>query len=284
MVSSKPKYHIHIDSKHNLLDLKLGEVWQYRDLIMLFVKRSFTVSYKQTILGPLWQFINPLISSITYMVVFGTIAGLGTDGVPQMLFYLFGTAFWGYFSSCLTTNSGTFVGNAGLFGKVYFPRLTVPISNVCSAIIRLGIQMILVVVLLAYYIAKGIVMPHWIGWILIPIEILQLGLLGMGVGTIISSLTTKYRDLSVLVGFAVSLWMYATPVVYPLSQITNDNLKSIIMLNPVTMPMESLRWAILGVGKLDFCYLLYSWLVTIIVALGGIMIFNKVEKTFMDTV
>jgi lipopolysaccharide transport system permease protein len=218
------------------------------------------------------------------MVVFGTIAGLSTDGVPQMLFYLFGTAFWGYFSSCLTTNSGTFVGNAGLFGKVYFPRLTVPISNVCSAIIRLGIQMILVVVLLAYYIAKGIVMPHWIGWILIPIEILQLGLLGMGVGTIISSLTTKYRDLSVLVGFAVSLWMYATPVVYPLSQITNENLKSIIMLNPVTMPMEALRWAILGVGKLDFCYLLYSWLVTIIVALGGIMIFSKVEKTFMDTV
>jgi lipopolysaccharide transport system permease protein len=219
------------------------------------------------------------------MVVFGGIAGLSTDGIPQMLFYLFGTAFWGYFSSCLTNNSGTFVSNSGLFGKVYFPRLTVPISNVCTAIIRLGIQMSLVVVLLIYYIFKGVVTPHWVGWLFIPAEIAHLGLLGMGLGVIISSLTTKYRDLNVLVSFAVHLWMYATPVVYPLSQLSQGgSLRQIMLLNPVTMPMEVLRWAVLGEGAVDIRYLVYSWIVTVIIVLAGIVIFNKVEKTFMDTV
>jgi lipopolysaccharide transport system permease protein len=219
------------------------------------------------------------------MVVFGGIAGLSTDGIPQMLFYLFGTAFWGYFSSCLTNNSGTFVSNSGLFGKVYFPRLTVPVSNVCTAIIRLGIQMSLVAVLLIYYIFKGVVAPHWVGWLFIPVEIVHLGLLGMGLGVIISSLTTKYRDLNVLVGFAVHLWMYATPVVYPLSQLSQGgSLRQVMLLNPVTMPMEVLRWAVLGEGAVDIRYLVYSWIVTVMIVLAGIVIFNKVEKTFMDTV
>jgi lipopolysaccharide transport system permease protein len=277
-------HHIHIDAGHHLFDLKLKEVWRYRDLIVLFTKRSFTVSYKQTILGPLWLFINPLVSSFIYMVVFGGIAGLGTDGIPQLLFYLFGTAVWSYFSSCLTNNAGTFVSNAGLFGKVYFPRLTIPISNVLCSIIRLGIQMSLVLVLLIYYMIKGTVMPHWAGWLLIPVEVVHLGLMGMGLGTIVSSLTTKYRDLSVLVTFTVQLWMYATPVVYPLSELPQGSLRSMLMWNPVTMPMEVLRWAILGTGTVEAGYLLYSWMFTIFVSAVGVMIFNKVERTFMDTV
>lgn len=277
-------YHIEITSKHNWWDLKLKEVWQYRDLIILFTKKSFTVSYKQTILGPAWLFINPIISSLIYCFIFGGIAGMSTDGVPQMLFYLSGNAIWSYFSGCVTKNASTFTGNAGVFGKVYFPRLTTPISNVLSSVIQFGIQMIMVLLFLGYYVITGQVSPNWISWLLIPVVLIHLGLMGLGVGIIISSMTTKYRDLSVLVGFGVQLWMYITPVVYPLSQAGNGGLRTLLLINPVTAPVEVFRYAILGQGSIDPIFLAWSWLFTIIVLIAGIMVFNKVEKTFMDTV
>ena len=278
------KYHTHISSKHKLLDLKLKEVWQYRDLIWLFTQRSFVLTYKQTILGPAWIFLNPLISSMMYAFVFGGIAGIGTDGVPQMLFYLCSNAVWAYFSTCVTKNANAFTANAGVFGKVYFPRLTTPISNVLSAVIQFGVQMVMVLIFLVYYLIRGEVTVMLLRWLWIPLVLLHLGLLGMGFGIIVSSLTTKYRDLSVLVGFGVQLWMYATPVVYPISEITEGWMRTIIMINPVTPSVELLRYAMLGQGTVNWTYYGLSWLMTIAIAFLGIIIFNKVEKTFMDTV
>lgn len=281
---TKQTYHIHISSKHRMLDLNLREVWQYRDLITLFTKRTFTLTYKQTILGPVWLFLNPLISSVIYAFVFGGIAGIGTDGIPSLLFYMSGNAIWIFFSGCVTKNASTFTANANVFGKVYFPRLTIPISNVLSSVIQFGIQMLLVLVLLIYYVVAGAVHPHWGAWLLIPLVLIHLGLLGLGCGIIISSLTTKYRDLAILVTFGVQLWMYITPVVYPLSQLGDSWMKTILMINPVTAPVEMFRYALLGQGTIMPGYLAYSWVVTIAVVIVGIMIFNKVEKTFMDTV
>lgn len=278
------KYHTHISSKHRLLDLNLKEVWQYRDLILLFTKRNFTVTYKQTVLGPAWLFLNPLISSIIYAFVFGGIAGIGTDGIPSILFYMCSNAIWIFFSTCVTKNASTFTANANVFGKVYFPRLTIPVSNVLSSVIQFGIQMLMVMGFLAYYLIIGEVSPNWGGWLLIPVELLHLGLLGLGCGIIISSLTTKYRDLAILVTFGVQLWMYITPIVYPMSQLGDGLVKTILMINPVTAPVEVLRYAILGQGTILPGYLALSWGITIAVVLFGIMIFNKVEKTFMDTV
>lgn len=278
------KYHTHITAKHRMLDLNLKEVWQYRDLIWLFTKRNFTVTYKQTILGPAWLFLNPLISSIIYAFVFGGIAGIGTDGVPSILFYMCSNAIWIFFSSCVNKNASTFTANANVFGKVYFPRLTIPISNVISSVIQFGIQMLMVLALLVYYVTIGRVSPSWGAWLLIPVELLHLGLLGLGCGIIISSLTTKYRDLAILVTFGVQLWMYITPIVYPMSQLGDGLVKTILMINPVTAPVEVLRYAILGQGTIMPGYLALSWGVTLAVVLLGIMIFNKVEKTFMDTV
>lgn len=282
--TAQSTYHTHITAKHRWLDLNLKEVWQYRDLIALFTKRNFVVTYKQTILGPAWIFLNPLFSSLIYAFVFGGIAGIGTDGVPSVLFYLCSNAIWNFFSSSVTRNAQTFTENAGVFGKVYFPRLTMPISNVLSAVIQFAIQMILVVVLLAFYVIKGTVHPNWSAWILIPVELIHLGLLGLGCGIIISSLTTKYRDLAVLVSFGVQLWMYATPIVYPMSELNIGWMKIILMINPVTAPVEILRYAVLGQGTIMPEYLALSWGITIAVLIVGIMIFNKVERTFMDTV
>ena len=270
-------YHVHISSSRRPLELKLGEVWQYRDLIWLFTRRSFAVTYHQTILGPAWLLISPLLSSVIYLMLFGQIARLSTDGAPQLLFYLTGTAIWGFFSACLT-------GNAGLFGKVYFPRLTVPISNVLSAAIRFAVQLLLVLGFLTYYTARGAVAPHWWAWLLIPVILLQLGLLGMGCGILISALTTKYRDLSVLISIGMQLWMFATPVVYPLSQLPEGALRTAILWNPVTAPVELFRWAVLGVGTVQPWYLAASVGITLIIALLGVMLFNRVERTFMDTV
>ena len=269
---------------HRWYALNLKEVWQYRDLIWLFTKRNFVVKYKQTVLGPAWIFLSPLISSIIYAFVFGGIAGIGTDGIPSILFYLAGNAIWTYFSTCVTQNASTFTANAGVFGKVYFPRLTMPISNVMASVIQFGIQMILLLVFLVYYVAVGEVSPNWLAWLLIPVELAHLGLLGLGFGIIISSLTTKYRDLSVLVTFGVQLWMYATPIVYPLSQLGDGLMRTVLMINPVTAPVELLRYAILGQGAILPGYLALSWGLTVVVAVLGVMIFNKVEKTFMDTV
>ena len=283
-INETTKYHTHISSKHRLLDLNLKEVWQYRDLIWLFTQRTFVVTYKQTILGPAWIFLNPLISSVIYAFVFGGIAGIGTDGVPSILFYLAGNAIWSYFASCVTKNASTFTANAGVFGKVYFPRLTMPISNVLSSGIQFGVQMLLVLAFLLFYVVTGQVNPHWSAWLLVPVVLLHLGILGLGCGIIISSLTTKYRDLAILVTFGVQLWMYITPVVYPMSQLGDGLMKTVLMINPVTAPVELFRYAVLGQGAVMPGYLLLSGAVSVAVLLIGIIIFNKVEKTFMDTV
>ena len=284
MENTVNKYHTHISSKHKWLELNLREVWNYRDLIYLFTKRSFVLLYKQTILGPAWVFLNPLISSLVYAIVFGGIAGIETDGIPPMLFYLCSNAIWIYFSSCVTNNANAFTANAHVFGKVYFPRLTVPISNVLSSVIQFGVQMIMVLVCLAYYVVTGAVTPNWEVWIWIPVMLVHLGLLGLGCGIIISSMTTKYRDLAILVTFGVSLWMYATPIVYPMSQLAEGFMRTVLLINPVTAPVELMRYALLGQGAVMPTYLLISAGVTVLVLMVGIMIFNKVEKTFMDTV
>ena len=273
----------YITSERKWFDLNLKEVWQYRDLILLFTKRSFVVTYKQTILGPAWIFLNPLISSFMYAIVFGGIAGIGTDGIPQLLFYLCGNAIWTFFSTSLTKNATTFTSNAGVFGKVYFPRLTMPISNVLSSAVQFGVQMLLTLMFLVYYVFTGAVHPNWGAWLLIPVVLVHLGLLGLGCGVIISSLTTKYRDLAVLVTFGVQLWMYATPVIYPMSEV-DGLLKTVLMINHVTAPVELFRYAVLGVGSVNWLFYGISWVLTIAVTLLGIMIFNRVEKTFMDTV
>ena len=279
-----PKYHTHITSKHRWFDLNLKEVWQYKDLIWLFTKRSFALTYKQTVLGPAWIFLNPFLTSIIYTFVFGGIAGMSTDGVPKILFYLCSNAIWTFFASSVTKNATTFTGNANVFGKVYFPRLTMPISNVLSSLIQFFVQMLLVAAFLVYYVITKEVTPNWSAMPLILLSLLELGIMGLGVGIIISSLTTKYRDLAILVTFGVQLWMYATPIVYPLSQLGDGKFRTLLELNPVTAPVEMFRYALLGHGSFDMSQVLISWGFTIVVIVTGIMIFNKVEKTFMDTV
>ena len=282
--NSNKAYHIHISSKHKWFDLKLKEVWRYRDLIWLFTKRSFTLSYKQTVLGPLWLVLNPFLSSVVYTFLFGGIIGMSTDGIPQMLFYLSTNSLWGYFAGCLSGNANTFTSNAGVFGKVYFPRLTTPISNVLAAIIRFFIQLLMVFGFLIYFVITGEVSPNWYALVLLPFTLIHLGIMGMGFGIIISSFTTKYRDLTVFVGFGVTLWMYGTPVIYPLSQLSDGILKNIIIYNPVTPSIEIFRFALLGKGEILLLPLLISWIFTVIVAVFGIIVFNRVERTFMDTV
>ena len=283
-MAQEVKYHTHITAKHNWFDLNLKEVWKYRDLIILFTKRTFALTYKQTILGPIWIFLNPFLTSIIYTFVFGGIAGMSTDGIPQILFYLCSNALWVFFSGCVTKNASTFTANAGVFGKVYFPRLTIPISNALSAVIQFGIQMLLVILVLVYYVVKGDLFPNWWAWMWIPVILLHLGVLGIGVGIIISSLTTKYRDLAILVTFGVQLWMYITPIVYPLSQLEDGLIKRILLINPVTAPVEAFRYAVLGKGLFVPEHYAISVIVTLVIAMVGVMIFNKVEKTFMDTV
>ena len=280
----KNEYHIHITAKSRWYELKLKEVWGYRDLITLFTKRSFALTYKQTVLGPAWIFLNPLVSSLIYAFVFGGIAGIGTNGIPSILFYLCSNAIWIFFSSCVTQNATTFTANASVFGKVYFPRLTTPISNVIVSMVQFGVQMILVMGFMVYYLAVGAVHPHWEAWLLIPVILLQLGLLGLGLGIMISSLTTKYRDLAILVTFGVQLWMYVTPIVYPISQMGDGIMKTILKINPVTASVELFRYAVLGQGEIMPGYIALSWGITLVSIVLGVMIFNKVEKTFMDTV
>lgn len=278
------EYHTHIESKTKLLDFKLKEVWKYKDLVFLFTKRSFIVKYKQTILGPIWLLLSPFITSVMYNLVFGIIAGLSTEGVPQLLFYMGSNAVWSFFASCLTTTAATFISNANIFGKVYFPRLTMPISSVLSSIINFGIQMIMFSFFWVYFIVVGQVSPNWVYIPLFILVLIQLGCLGLGCGIIISSLTTKYRDLNILVGFGVSLWMYATPVVYPLSQVTGEKLRILMRINPVSQALETFRFIFLGTGDVSFFWWSISVIITLIILLVGIILFNKVEKTFMDTI
>lgn len=272
-----------IEPQNKLLDLKLKEVWKYRDLILLFVQRDFKTRYKQTILGPLWFIIQPLFTTVIYTFVFGNLAGLSTDGLPQFLFYMAGNVPWLYFSTCLTSTSNTFTGNAGVFGKVYFPRLTTPIATVITSMLNFFIQFIMFLIFEVYFLLQGAEIHITWGAFLTPILVIQMALLGMGFGIIISSLTTKYRDLQVLVSFGVSLWMYATPVVYSATALPT-NVYSVIMLNPVAPIVELMRFGWLGAGDVSFFYWGISWITTFVVVFVGIVIFNRVEKTFMDTV
>lgn len=273
-----------IKPKTGWFDINFKELWQYRDLIFMFVKRSFVSSYKQTILGPLWFIINPLLTSLMYTVVFGQIARISTDGVPQFLYYMAGNAAWAYFSTCLLATSSTFTGNARLFGKVYFPRLIAPISTVIYAMFSLIIQTVLLLVFMAYFIfvLDANVNPN-ITILFVPLMVLHMAVLGMGCGIIISSLTTKYRDLSVLVGFGVQLWMYGTPIVYPLSAVP-FGLEKLIRLNPMTPIVNNFKYAFLGCGNFELSSWIASAVISVVILFLGILIFSKVEKMFIDTV
>ena len=272
-----------IKPKTGWFDINLKEIWQYRDLIWMFVKRDFTTLYKQTILGPLWVIINPVLTTLIFTVVFGVIAGISTDGMPQFIFYMSGNILWTYFSSCLTKTSTTFTGHARLFGKVYFPRLIMPISVTVSGLVNFIVQMALFVVLIIIYIAKGAAIHPNIYILFTPLLVLETAVLSLGFGIIISSLTTKYRDLAVLIGFGIQLWMYATPVVYPVSQVP-ERFKTLILLNPMAPVIEGFRYAFLGSGTFPVKYLLISAIISLLILMAGILLFNKIEKTFMDTV
>lgn len=271
-----------IRPKTKLLDLKLGELWQYKDLIFLFVKRDFKATYKQTVLGPLWIVINPLLTTLMQILVFGNLAGISTDGTPQFVFYLAGNAVWLYFSGCFTKTANTFIANANVFGKVYFPRLVAPISVTISGLITFCVQFAILVATIVYYAFKGQVTPN-LYILLLPVLLLELAMLSMGFGVIVSALTTKYRDLNVLLTFGVQLWMYGSAIVYPVSFLP-EKFAKIIMLNPVVPIVETFRYAFTGNGTLSITYLLVSMVETIVVLVIGIVIFNRVEKTFMDTV
>ncbi len=277
-------YHTHITAKGRWLDLNLKEVWQYRDLIWLYTKRSFQLTYKQTILGPAWIFLNPFLTSLIYAFVFGGIAGIPTDGIPQILFYMGGNAVWGFFSGSLTKTASTFTANAGVFGKVYFPRLTLPISTVLSSAINFCVQMALFLLFWIYYISTGAVAPnYWAIPLILPV-LLQMGCLALGCGIIISSLTTKYRDLAILVTFGVQLWMYITPVVYPMSTLGEGWMRTVLLINPATCGVEAFRYIFLGQGMVSPFWWSVTGAVTAAVLFAGILLFNRVEKTFMDTV
>lgn len=274
-----------IKPKNKLLSIDFKEIWQYRDLMLLFVKRNIITQYKQTILGPLWYFIQPIMTTVMYMVVFGGIAKISTDGLPQPLFYLAGISFWQYFADCLNKTSNTFVSNAGIFGKVYFPRLVTPLSDVISNLVRFAIQFVLFLIVYAYYAIFTDVQIHTNWYILLlPLLIVMLAGLALGFGILFSSMTTKYRDLQLLLSFFVSLWMYATPVIYPLSTITNDTLKLVMQLNPLTGIVEFFKYGILGVGCHDWWMLGYSFIFMVVLLALGIVVFNKVQRSFMDTV
>ena len=273
-----------IRPQEKLWKVNLGEIWAYRDLIELFVKRNIITVYKQTLLGSLWYLIQPVLTVIMNMVVFGGIAHMSTDGVPQALFYLAGNVCWFYFSDCLNQTSSTFLANQGIFGKVYFPRMVVPISTVISNLLRFGVQLGLFVAMYLYFFIKGTdVCPNWT-ILTVPILVVMMAGLGLGFGILISSLTTKYRDLTILFTFVVQLWMYATPIVYPISMVTSEKLRTIIMLNPMTSIIEAFKYATLGQGYFSWGALSYSFAFMSILLVWGIVVFNKVQRSFMDTV
>ncbi|HVG42228.1 MAG TPA: ABC transporter permease [Chitinophagaceae bacterium] len=272
-----------IKPKNSLLDLRLKELWRYRDLVIMFVRRDFVASYKQTVLGPIWFFIQPLLTTITFIVIFGRVAKISTDGVPMILFYLAGITIWNYFSECLSKTANVFRENAGIFGKVYFPRLTMPASIVISSLIKFGVQFSLFLIVWSYYyFFQHKVFPNsYI--LLVPFLVILMGLMGLGLGMIISAMTTKYRDLALLLGFGIQLLMYATPVIYPLSTI-NPDYKWIIMANPLSSIVETFRYAFTGAGSFSWYSLGYTTVFTLVILFIGTIVFNKVEKSFTDTV
>lgn len=273
-----------ITPHHKLWSVDFRELWRYRDLIELFVKRNIVVQYKQTILGPLWYLIQPALTVIMNMIVFGGIAKMSTDGVPQPLFYLAGNVCWFYFADCLNQTSSTFTANQQMFGKVYFPRLAVPIATVISNLLRFAIHFGLFAILWIWFYAKGASIS--LNWtlLLLPLIIVMLAGLGLGFGILISSMTTKYRDLTILFTFVVQLWMYGTPIVYPLSMVTDPTLRLCIMANPLTAVIEAFKYATLGQGYFSWEALAYSFGFMTVLLILGVVVFNKVQRSFMDTV
>lgn len=280
----------HISSQHNLFDLHLRETLQYRDLILLFVKRDFTTQYKQTILGPLWAIIQPLLTTVVFTIVFGNLAKLTTADVPGnyiipgFLFYMVSNICWGYFASTLSVTSNTFLNNRGTMGKVYYPRLVAPISTALSRLVSFGIQFTLLLVIWVFFLVKGgtsIKVTPWL--LLIPVLILQMMILAIGFGIIISSVTTKYRDLVMLVGFGLELWRYGCPIAYGL-QLIPEKYMSLYLLNPVAPILTTFRYAVFGFGYFNILYYVLSWLISIVVFLLGLVLFSRIERTFMDTI
>lgn len=272
-----------IKPKNKLLQVDFGEIWQYRDLLSLFVKRDIVTQYKQTVLGPAWYFIQPALTTIMYMVVFGGIANISTDGLPQPMFYLAGIVCWQYFADCLNKTSSTFTANQGIFGKVYFPRLIMPLATVSSNLVRLGIQFVLFLAVYIYFLFLKVDVAPNIYVLLIPVLIIMLAGLALGFGIIISSMTTKYRDLTILFTFVVQLWMYATPVIYPLSTMS-PKMQTIMSLNPVTSIVETFKYGTMGVGTFSWISLIYSFAFMNVLLAVGVLVFNKVQHSFMDTV
>jgi lipopolysaccharide transport system permease protein len=278
------KWTLIIKSKTSWFDLQLYDLWRYRDLLLLFVQRDFVSVYKQTILGPLWLIIQPLLTTFIFVIIFDKVAGIPTDELPPTLFYLSGLVIWNFFANCLNNTATTFKENTGIFGKVYFPRLIVPLSSVISALIRFGIQLGILLILFAYYYFILKINIRTNGFIIVvPLLLLLIGALGLGWGIIISSLTIKYRDLIYLINFGVQLLMYATPVIYPLSFLSGKY-KIFILANPLTPIIEVFRYSLLGVGEFSMGHIIYSVLFTLFSLVAGVLIFNKAEKSFMDLV
>ena len=286
--TEKEQWDLTITPKDKLLAVDWKEMWRYRDMFVLFVQRAFRVAYKQTILGPLWFLITPILSVIVYVTVFNGIANIGTDGVPPILFYLLGISVWGYFASCVSATSNSFVSNADIFGKVYFPRIIMPLVAVTTNLLSFAIQLLIFIGFYIYYvIAKPGVFDIGVHWqiVLFPFLIAILAFMAVGFGMIFSSLTTKYRDLQIMLAKIVSLWVYITPVIYPLSMLENKPTLELLMnLNPVTPVVEAIRYSLLGQGQFDPLWLGYSVLCTLVLLIFGLMLFNKVQKSFMDTV
>lgn len=286
--NSNNKFQTVIEPKNGWFDLHLKELLQYKDLIFLFVKRNFVSMYKQTVLGPLWAIIQPLLTTVVFTLVFGNIAGLAADGVPSFIFYLSGTILWTYFNQCLTQTANTFVANRQTLGKVYFPRLVMPISTVMSNLISLVIQFTFMVIFLVYYVITDQGCHPNLYILMTPLIVLQLALLSLGCGVIISALTTKYRDLAMLVGFGTQLWMYASPIAYDMGSMAvfapGGKYHTLFMINPITPIVNLFRYAYLGLGEMEWIFYGISWIITLVVLFIGIILFSKVEKTFMDTV
>jgi lipopolysaccharide transport system permease protein len=281
--STEDAWDLVIEPRKRWFELNLRDLWRYRDLVRMFVWRDFTAQYKQTILGPLWHIIQPLITAITFTVIFGRVAKLPTDGLPPFLFYMTGNVVWAYFSTCLTATSNTFIGNAHIFGKVYFPRIAVPVSIVISRLIGFAIQFSIYLMFLAWYAWRGFDVKVTAVALLTPLLLVLMGGLGLGLGILVSSMTTRYRDLQQLVGFGVQLAMYATPIVYPLS-LVGEKYRWLVLANPMTPIVETFRVAFLGAGTFDPLHLLYSTVFMVVLMILSLALFNRVEKTFMDTV
>jgi lipopolysaccharide transport system permease protein len=280
----KEEWDLVIEPKSHFFNLKLKELWKYQDLLWLWVRREYVGAYKQTIFGPLWHFFSPIFGTLIYIFVFGKLADLSTDGVPMFLFYNAGLAIWNFFNGCFSSSSGAFLQNAGIFGKVYFPRLIMPLASIISSLIKFGIQFSFFLVVYAFVIVAQGYRPE-VGWglSLIPVSLLLLAGIGFGFGIIVSSITTKYRDINMVIGFSMQLLFYATPIIYSYTSVEKD-LKKYLAFNPLVAPIEAFKFAIFGIGEFSTLSLAYSFIWMISLLLVGMIVFNKVERNFMDTV